>query len=86
MGEFPATVVIEYNSDLTIANCTLSYIKFLHEIYANAWLSEGVWIISQKDSQYIVIYPNELGNSESIMMSINPMTGTVHDNTWAGRL
>ena len=45
------------------------------------WLPEGDWVFEQKDDQYTVIYPNASGNGESMMMSINPMTGTVHDTT-----
>lgn len=89
ISEFPLRIVVDYNSDLTIANSALFYNGFLQPPFSEEevksmlkqWLPEGDWVFEQKDDQYTVIYPNASGNGESMMMSINPMTGTVHDTT-----
>ncbi|MFS0873174.1 hypothetical protein [Paenibacillus xylanilyticus] len=89
MSEFPVRVVVDYNSDLTIENFTLFYSGFLQPPFSEAdvrsmldqWLPEGDWIVDRKDNQYVTSYPNHSRDGESMMISINPMTGTVHDTT-----
>ncbi|MEK4438961.1 hypothetical protein [Paenibacillus sp. FSL K6-2862] len=89
MSEFPVKVVVDYNSDLTIENFTLFYSGFLQPQFSEEdvksmldhWLPEGDWIVERKDNQYVTSYPNHSSDGESMMISINPMTGTVHDTT-----
>lgn len=89
MSEFPLKVMVDYGSNLNIVNSTLFYSAFLQpplseedvKFMLEQWLPEGDWVFDHEDDQYSAIYSTESGNSKSMMMNINPMTGTVYDTS-----